>query len=239
MSEGWTSPFEARKQDSHEVQQREVQNPVPGKEKTQATLQAGDQPAEKQLYRKRPGSPSRYKIEHQPTLHTCSRRGPAASEAALEEALPADWTPSSFPFIENWWDTQSAGSNSGLPTARQTRSYWSESSKGARTQREIEEIPYKYRENFYCEDAETGGACPWETCPNCPWTEQVVGLCDCQEVFSSSLSDSIIPWNNPLIDHRSNSNLAESYSIQLVSRPRRQTYSVSLPKEYIRLVFQV
>lgn len=158
MSEGWTSPFEARKQDSHEVQQREVQNPVPGKEKTQATLQAGDQPAEKQLYRKGPGSPGRHKIEHQPALHTCSRRGPAASEAALEEALPADWRQSSFPFIENWWDTQSAGSSSGLPTARQTRSNWSESSKGARAQREIEEIPYKYRENFYCEGAETDGA---------------------------------------------------------------------------------
>lgn len=73
------------KQDSHEVQQREVQNPVPGIKNLQETLQTGDQPAEAQLYRKGPGSPVRHKIEHQPVLHPCSRRGPTASEAALKK----------------------------------------------------------------------------------------------------------------------------------------------------------
>lgn len=41
----------------------------------------------KQLYRKGHRSPGRHKIEHQPALHPCSRRGPTASEAALEAAL--------------------------------------------------------------------------------------------------------------------------------------------------------
>lgn len=61
-------------QKPHEVQQGQVQSLAPGEEQPLAPVQAGDQPAGKQLGRTRPeGPPGGHQIEHKPAIFPCHK----------------------------------------------------------------------------------------------------------------------------------------------------------------------
>lgn len=62
-------------QESHEVQQGEVQSLAPGEEKFHASMDSGRQPAEKQICRERVWDPGGKQADHDPALNNCSEQG--------------------------------------------------------------------------------------------------------------------------------------------------------------------